>query len=1053
MVAGRLEIEMAANLARLQKDMQEAKGMIGGTMRDVERIMKTAATSIGAAFGAVIGAISFDAIVKAAHEAEKASVRLDAVIRATGNSAGFARAQLDAMADSMANATQFDDEAFRNAAGNIIRFGKVTGEQFERTLKASADLAAFMGTDLPSASDTLAKALASPAQGIERLQKTVGYLDEAQIKAIKTMAEMGDTAGAQNEILLILESRLGGVAEQMNTGYTKSIEGAKKATQEFLESLGQTSVIKGATTSFLDFVKDSFRDLKAVIEEGDWVEKALRLMAFAGGWRGVGNPTSGTITADPTAAREAAALAEAERIKKIREGIAEQDEKLTRLALERQKKAAEERFRLQVAGAEAELRAQEMFAKDYEEAWKFADQYRNQEAEAAAKERAFIAKAEADANEMFAKDYYEAWRYANEFIRSEDRKREAGLREQARVWDELSSVAGNFFADLVMNGKSAFDNLRKWVKQLLADMIALFAKRWVLQLAGVAGGATVGSDSIAGGLLNAAGTVVSGGSLLGGAFGATAAGSFAQGAAGMGTGVWATGSAGAAGVSMAGVYSALAAIPVWGWIAMAVIAIGAWIAGNKAGGPKVGGSFFSGGAVPGTDNGRFFTPDQGDEQVRSIVNATLDSYGAIAQRLGGSGTGFNFGLGFDHDPNGSAMSRVSSLVTDQQGNRIYGVSDMEMDDKEVPGALGLESGRMIIAALQASDLGPELNKFFDSIGDIASLTQEQINAILASATELKNVVDALASWDIGLTVEGLRAMAREGETLSQTLGAVGQSFQTYRQLFFTEEENRKFGMDRLKKQFEDLGLTMPETREQFRLLVEGIDKTTEEGAKLWRTLLDLAHAFADVVPAVDDVNDSVESLGETAVTTVGLIEAALSNNARPDSTLREWALGKPARAQLGDWINKTLTGGMSPLDPMQKFEEAQRQYRTILAGAQKGDIASISGLGAASDTYLKIAREIFASSGAYNQIFRDVMTQNAGVAGVPDINTRLAGALPTTGKLASSEDIAALNTSVGDLITLISKGISVKDPEATAAIEGVKTSIEKAGSTGAFSPA
>jgi hypothetical protein len=57
------------------------------------------------------------------------------------------------------------------------------------------------------------------------------------------------------------------------------------------------------------------------------------------------------------------------------------------------------------------------------------------------------------------------------------------MQQQLTLWNQVGDAAGNFFSDLVMHGKSAFDNLRQYVKQLLADMISLFAKRWVLQLA------------------------------------------------------------------------------------------------------------------------------------------------------------------------------------------------------------------------------------------------------------------------------------------------------------------------------------------------------------------------------------------------------------------------------------------------------------------------------------------------------------------------------------------------------------------------------------------
>lgn len=84
--------------------------------------------------------------------------------------------------------------------------------------------------------------------------------------------------------------------------------------------------------------------------------------------------------------------------------------------------------------------------------------------------------------------------------------------DQVGMYDQLATSAGNFFGDLVVNGKSAFDNLKQSLKSFAADLIALFAKRWILNLVGnmIGGntgsmllqmGSTAGNGSMAGTLL------------------------------------------------------------------------------------------------------------------------------------------------------------------------------------------------------------------------------------------------------------------------------------------------------------------------------------------------------------------------------------------------------------------------------------------------------------------------------------------------------------------------------------------------------------------------
>lgn len=349
------------------------------------------------------------------------------------------------------------------------------------------------------------------------------------------------------------------------------------------------------------------------------------------------------------------------------------------------------------------------------------------------------------------------------------------MRDHLSVWNQLGDLAGAFFSELVLDGKSAFDSLKRYVKQLLAEMLAVFAKRWVLNMAGQGSLATqAGQGTVSG----AGSDLMSTGMSMAGNYAATAAGftgvgtmagftgamtgaipAAAIGAEAVAAGVGVNTAATALGSSLSGVYTALAAIPVWGWIAMAVIAIGAWIAGKHKGGPKVGGSFFSGGDVPGTDNGRFFTPSQGDEQMRMFVDATSQGYQDAISRLGGTAGAFNFGAGFDHDPNGTARSRVSSLVTDASGRQIYGMRDREMDDKEVEAALGLEAQRMVLAALQASDwsgatgVGNILNTV-----DVATATSEMITAVLGLADAFVQTMNLMKA----INLDGVLAELSKG---------------------------------------------------------------------------------------------------------------------------------------------------------------------------------------------------------------------------------------------------------------------------------------------------
>jgi hypothetical protein len=333
------------------------------------------------------------------------------------------------------------------------------------------------------------------------------------------------------------------------------------------------------------------------------------------------------------------------------------------------------------------------------------------------------------------------------------------LENQSRLWGDIADKAGHFFADLLTNGRSAFSNLRDQVKSLAQEMIAFFAKRWILQMVagGSGAGATAASAALNGMGSSATSSLMSGmisgaGTGIGGAFGTgvlTGAGDF------VGTGL--AGMAGnlalAAGATDAFAATVAAAVPVIGWI-VAIAAVLYSIYGQSAGGPKGGGSFMgsfdaSGNLtgpmrVPNTDNGRFFTPGQSDPQMQALSAATGRGYVDFVRALGGNAQGMQFGFGFDTDPNGTAQNRVSSEVRDASGRLIYGVRDREIgrDQNQIGPELQLEASRAMLAALQHSDLPSYLAHVFDGL-TASTATQEQINDAIKAATALKTIFDVV----------------------------------------------------------------------------------------------------------------------------------------------------------------------------------------------------------------------------------------------------------------------------------------------------------------------
>lgn len=181
--------------------------------------------------------------ISAAVEAERSQNRLAAVIRATGGAAGLAGADYKRMADSLAEATQFEGDSLLAAQATLLKFGNIHGEVFTNALRLSADLAAFLGTDVPSAAQMLGRTLQSPTEGLQAMEMQFGKLNEAQEENINNLVKQGRAWEAQRAVLDLWQQKIGGAAQTMNTGLGQATNDVRKEWNELLETMGKSGTV------------------------------------------------------------------------------------------------------------------------------------------------------------------------------------------------------------------------------------------------------------------------------------------------------------------------------------------------------------------------------------------------------------------------------------------------------------------------------------------------------------------------------------------------------------------------------------------------------------------------------------------------------------------------------------------------------------------------------------------------------------------------------------------------------------------------------------------
>jgi hypothetical protein len=202
----------------------------------------------------------------------------------------------------------------------------------------------------------------------------------------------------------------------------------------------------------------------------------------------------------------------------------------------------------------------------------------------------------------------------------------------------------------------------------------------------------------------------------------------------------------------------------------------------RAEAPKIGGSYaagFTGAgdplgamAAPGTQNGRLFTPSGGDEPMRQLVNGMGHSFAATLSALGGQSGGVRFGIGFDSDPQGRAPDRVSSVASDLAGNVFYSHNNVvPAEGQKLEELLALESQRMILAALQASDLPKDVANILNTL-DAKTATADQIQKVVALAQSFEQLSDTIAALEGGPVV----ALQQQLKALDGNVAAAKSAF-------------------------------------------------------------------------------------------------------------------------------------------------------------------------------------------------------------------------------------------------------------------------------------
>ncbi len=256
--------------AEVDKAIRSLKSVDSKTS-ETEKLFKSLGGSIAGAFSIKVVSDFARKSVEAWRVQKEAVSVMNQVLKSTGAEAWTSSAELQEMAASLQQVTNYGDETITSMHGVLLGFRNITGKNFEHASKAILDMATVMKMDLASAAQVVGKALDDPINGLGSLSRQGFHFTEQQKQMLKAMVEAGDMMGAQKIILEELDGTYGGAAEAAADLGTQ----VKNSAGDVLEGFGKVFSFLGEHSGALKLTKEA---LDAVANAFDNVERnAARL--------------------------------------------------------------------------------------------------------------------------------------------------------------------------------------------------------------------------------------------------------------------------------------------------------------------------------------------------------------------------------------------------------------------------------------------------------------------------------------------------------------------------------------------------------------------------------------------------------------------------------------------------------------------------------------------------------------------------------------------------------------------------------------------------------
>lgn len=191
--------------------------------------------------------------VEETKESQAALAQLGVAFQNSAESAKRSKQDILEFSAAAQKMTAFSDESVTRAQTALLRFGRVSGDVFDRARKDILDVSAALGIDLETAAFSVGRALEAPAQGLRQLRSLGVVFSDSQQKLIKNLEDTGQIAKADAIILDALEAHFSGAAHAAENTLGGALDRLKNTFNDLFEVAdGSASAVTGGINSLSD---------------------------------------------------------------------------------------------------------------------------------------------------------------------------------------------------------------------------------------------------------------------------------------------------------------------------------------------------------------------------------------------------------------------------------------------------------------------------------------------------------------------------------------------------------------------------------------------------------------------------------------------------------------------------------------------------------------------------------------------------------------------------------------------------------------------------------